>query len=175
MWEDLRLAVTTPGGVKLDQNILLIVDNNVLIVVCNNGSHRSIVLFGYGLRLDARLNLTSQEIVNKLANMLLGELSALLERELLILGCVLNGESGPFTDFEVQILCMLTKSLCVDGGNVDLSLMLCGNGLECLCQFFTLLRSFSEDVGEGKARLKDVGLAHVLGNSHIGKAELTAM
>jgi len=141
--------VTTPRSVEFDKNILLIVDNNVLVVVGDNSSNRSIVLFWDGLRLDARLDLTGQEVVNKLANMLFSELSALLEGEFLVLGCVLDSEGGPFADFEVQVLCMLAKSLCVDRCNVNLSLVLCSDRLECLCQFFTLLGSFSENVGEG--------------------------
>jgi len=123
--------VATPRSVELHKNILFVVYDNVLVVVGDNGNNRSIVLLRNWLRLNARLDLTSKKVIDEFGNVLFTKLGALLERKLLVLGCILNGKGRPFADLKVQVLSVLSEGLGVNSRNVNLSLVLCGNGLEC--------------------------------------------
>lgn len=69
--QDLRLAVTAPGSVKLNQNVLVGVHDDLIVVLGNNNSDGTILLLGNGLRLDAGLNLAGNEAVKELGNLLL--------------------------------------------------------------------------------------------------------
>jgi len=65
----------------------------------------------------------------------------------------LNRECRPVADFEVEVACMLTKGLCVDSREVDLTLVLLSDFLKLGGQRFTLLWSLGEDVAERETRL----------------------
>jgi hypothetical protein len=108
--------VTTPRCVVLNKNILLVVDDDILVVMGDDDSNGVVILLGNRLRLDARLNLASDEVLDELGDGLLVDLGALIKRELLVLGGILDGKSGPLADFEVEVLCVLAKCLCIDGG-----------------------------------------------------------
>lgn len=56
-----------------------------------------------GLRLDARLDLAINKVLNESANIVMCKLLVLIEGELLILDGLLNGECGPLVDLQVQI------------------------------------------------------------------------
>lgn len=147
-----RLAVTAPGSVELDQDILVGVHDNFVVILGDNNGDRTVVLLGDGLGLDAGVDLAGDKVVKELGNLLCGEVSA-LEGELLVLLSVLDGESGPLADLEVEVTSVLTKGLCVDGGEVDLALVLLGDRLEGSSESLTLLGSLGEDVGEGNTGL----------------------
>ena len=147
-----RLAVTAPGSVELDQDILVGVHDNFVVILGDNNGDGTVVLLGDGLGLDAGVDLAGDKVVKELGNLLCGEVSA-LEGELLVLLSVLDGESGPLADLEVEVASVLTKGLCVDGGEVDLALVLLGDRLEGSSESLTLLGSLGEDVGEGNAGL----------------------
>jgi hypothetical protein len=146
------LAVTAPGSVELDQNILVGVHDNLIVVLCNNNSNGSIVLLRDRLGLDAGLDLAGNKVVKELGNLLCGEVSA-LEGELLVLLGVLDGEGGPLANLEVEVTGVLTEGLGVDGSKVDLALVLLGDRLEGGGKSLTLLGSLGEDVGEGNTSL----------------------
>lgn len=147
-----RLAVTAPGSVELDQDILVGVHDNFVVILGDNNGDGTVVLLGNGLGLDAGVDLAGDKVVKELGNLLCGEVSA-LEGELLVLLSVLDGESGPLADLEVEVASVLTKGLCVDGGEVDLALVLLGDRLEGSSESLTLLGSLGEDVGEGNTGL----------------------
>ena len=147
-----RLAVTAPGSVELDQDILVGVHDNFVVILGDNNGDGTVVLLGDGLGLDAGVDLAGDKVVKELGNLLCGEVSA-LEGELLVLLSVLDGESGPLADLEVEVASVLTKGLCVDGGEVDLALVLLGDRLEGSSESLTLLGSLGEDVGEGNTGL----------------------
>lgn len=149
---NLRLAVSAPWCVELDQDVLGLVKNNVVVVLGDDNSDWAIVLFWDRLALDAGVNLARNKIINKLANLLVGEL-VLGEGKLLVLLGVLDGESGPLADLEVEVTSVLTESLGVDGSEVDLALVLLCNLLEVLGDGLALLWGLSEDVSERKTRL----------------------
>lgn len=150
------LAVTAPGGVELEEDILLVVDDEVLVALGDDDGGTGLLLLGDGLALDAGLDLALDELLNERADGLGGDVlgGALLgEGVLLVLGDVLDGESGPGADLEVQVAGVLAEGGSVDGSEVDLAAVLLGNGLKVSGERLTLLGSLGEDVGEGKAGL----------------------
>jgi len=97
---NLRLAVTAPGSIELDQNVLLVVEHNVLVVLRDDHRHRSFLLLWDRLGLDAGFDLAINIVLHKLAHVLLGDLRP-AEGELLIIDCVLDSEGRPLADLEV--------------------------------------------------------------------------
>jgi hypothetical protein len=150
------LAVSAPGGVEFNQNVLLVVDHEVLVALGDDDSGTGLLLLGDGLALDAGLDLAGDEVVNERADSLLADVlgSTLLGvGELLVLGDVLDGERGPGADLEVEVAGVLAESGSVDGSEVDLSAVLLGDRLEVGGERLTLLGGLGEDVGEGKTGL----------------------
>jgi len=143
---DKRFAVTAPWSVELQKNIFVVVHDNRVVVVSHNEMHRPILLLRDSLGLDAWLNLAVNEVLNKLADIFRGELLALVEGELLVLDCFLDGEGGPLVDLKIQIAGMSAKCLCVDGREADGSLVLLCEGLEGLGEFGALFGGLGEDV-----------------------------
>lgn len=151
------LAVSAPGGVELEEDVLVVVDDEVLVALCDDDGGARLLLLGDGLALDAGLDLALDELLNESANSLLADVldSALLGvGELLVLGDVLDGECGPGADLEVEVAGVLAESGSVDGSEVDLSAVLLGDGLQVGGERLALLRGLGEDVGEGKAGLR---------------------
>jgi hypothetical protein len=147
------LAVSAPWGVELNKNILGIVKNNLLVVVGNNHGNGTVLLLWDRLRLDAWLDLARVELLNEFANLLGSNGLAVLVGEFLVLDGVLDGKGGPFANLEVQVSSMLTKSLGVNGCEVDLAMVLLGEGLEVLGEALALLLGLGEDVGERNTSL----------------------
>lgn len=131
--------MTTPRCVELDENILLIVNDNLLVVVGDDGGDRAVIVLGDSLALDARLQLTRDNIIHKLGNIGLGDGLGLVEGELLVLGDMLDSESGPLASLKVEIAGVGAKGLCVDGSEVDDTSVLLRDRLEGLCEFSALL------------------------------------
>lgn len=145
--------MTAPGCVELNQDILLVVHDDLLVVLGDNDGNRAVLLLRNGLRLDAGLNLAGNEVVDESADGCSGDLSA-SEGELLVLGGVLNSESGPLADLKVQVAGVLAESLGVDGSDVELAFDLLGNRLEEVSEGLALLWGLSKDVCEGDASLE---------------------
>jgi hypothetical protein len=55
------LAVTAPGGVELNQNILVGVHDNLVVVLGDNDGDGAVVLLGDGVGLDTGVDLASNE------------------------------------------------------------------------------------------------------------------
>lgn len=162
--------MSAPGSVKLDEHVLVVVDDVLLIGVGDNDVDGAALVLGGGLRLDAGLDLASDVVLDVLANSLGRKLLVLVQGVLLVLDGVLDGKGGPLADLEVEVRAVLTKGLCVNGGEVDLALVLLGDGLELLGELLALLGSLGEDVGKRQTRL--TWLASVLIR---GQSELTVM
>lgn len=145
--------MSTPGGVELDEDILVVVDDQVIVGVGDDNGNRTLLLLGDGLRLDAGLDLAVQDLLDELANLLGIDLLALVVGELRALGGVLNGEGRELLGVEVQVVGVSAESLSIDGSNVDSAAVLLSNGLEVLSELLALLGSLSEDVGQRNARL----------------------
>ena len=62
-----------------------------------------------GLRLDARLDLAIDKVLNESANIVMGKLLVLIEGELLIFDGFLNGECGPLIDLQIQVAGVRTE------------------------------------------------------------------
>lgn len=156
------LAVSTPGGVELEENILLAVNDNLLVVLGHNNSDWALLLLWNWLALDAWLNLAGNEVLDEFSNLLLAESlgrAGLGVGELLVLGGVLDSESWPCADLEVEVACVLTESAGVDGCKVDLALVLLSDRLEGLGESLALLGGLSENVGERDSGLEERKLA----------------
>ena len=92
----------------------------------------ALLLLRDGLRLDTRLELAGNEIVDELANVFGRKLLALVKGEFLVLDGLLNGKSGPFVGLEVEVGGVGTKGFGIDRGEADGTPVLLGNGLEGL-------------------------------------------
>lgn len=145
--------MTAPWGVELKENILVVVNHNLVIILRNDNSDRAFLLLRNGLRLDAWLDLSGNEVINELTDFLLSELLGLVIRKLLVLVRLLDSESGELADLEVEVGGMLTEILGVNSGEVDGTLVLDGEGLQLLGKLFTLFGGLGEDVGEGYTSL----------------------
>lgn len=160
------LAVSAPWSVELEENVLVAVDDDVLVVLCNDDLDCALLaLLWKWLALDAWLDLAGDEVFDVFANLLCGELLDVaggLVWELLVLGGVLNGESWPLANFEVEVTSVLAKGRGVDGSEADLALVLFSKWLEILCERFALLSGLGEDVCEWKAGLEDVSVSKAL-------------
>lgn len=165
--------MTAPRSVELNEDVLVVVEDDILVVVGDDGGDGAVVGLGNGFRLDAGLDLTSEEVVDELANLLLGDLGLLVVGELLVLLGALDSESGPGADLQVKVTSVLAEGLGVDGGEVDRALVLESEGLELLGELLALLGSLSEDVCEGKAsgHVSGVGLGADLTNER-GRGDL---
>ena len=145
--------MSTPWGVELDENILVVIDDNILVVVGNNDGDRAVLGLWDGLRLDAGLDLAVKDILDELGDVFLDNLLGLVVRVFGVVGGILNGERGPLLSVEVQISTVSSESLGVNGCEVESTLVLLGNGLQGSGVFLTLLRGLSEDIGEGNPSL----------------------
>ena len=145
------LAVTAPGSVELNENVLVVVNNDVLVVLGNDDGDGAVVGLGDGLGLDGGVDLASEEVLDEGADLLLVNLEVLVVGELLVLVGALDGESGPCAGLEVEVASVLAESAGVDGSEVDGALVLDGKGLQVLSELLTLLSSLSEDVGKRNA------------------------
>ena len=142
------LAVTAPGSVELNENILLVVDDDLLVVVGDDGGDGAVVLLGDRLRLDGRLNLTSKEVLDEGTDILSVDLVVLVVGELLVLVGALDSESGPLAGLQVEVASVLTESTGVNGSEVDGTLVLDSKRLQLLSELLTLLGGLGKDVGE---------------------------
>ena len=124
--------MTTPWGVEFKENIIVVIHHDVFVVVCHDNLDRAFLFLWDGLRLDAGFNLAVEELLNEGADVLLGDLLLLVKGEFLILDNFLNGEGGPFTILQIEILRVGTESFCVNRSEVDLTLVFLGKGLQSL-------------------------------------------
>jgi hypothetical protein len=154
--EHVRLAVTAPWGIELNQDVLLVIEDNLIVVLGNDNGNWSILAFWNGLRFDAGLNSTRHKVVNKLSDILGAKLLGLVERELLVLDSLLDSKCGPLANLKVEVSAVLAKGLGVNGSKVDLALVFLSDWLELLRQGFTLFWGFGEDVGEWETGLESV-------------------
>jgi len=145
--------MTTPWGVEFNKNILLIIHHYLAIVVGHDDMDGAILLLGKGFGLDAGLNFAVNKVLNKRANVLLGDLFGLVKGEFLVLDGLLNRESGPFVNLEVQITGVGTKSFGIDGREINNAFVLLSKGFESVCKLLALLWSLGEDIGK-----RDTGL-----------------
>lgn len=127
---DLRFTVTAPRGVEFQQDVLIVVDDYILVVVGHHNLDRPFLLLGDGLGFDAGLNLAVDEVLDESSDILLCQLLALVEWEFLVLAGFLDGEGGPFVDFEVEVASVGAERFGVDGGKADGALVLLGDGFE---------------------------------------------
>lgn len=156
---NLRLAVTAPWCIELNEDVLGLVQDNVGVVLSDNSGHRTL-LFRNRLTLDAGLNVAGNKVVKELGNVLLRNVLA-GEGELLVLLSVLDGESRPFADLEVQVGSVLAEGLGINGGKANLTLVLLGDRPEIVGKRLALLGSVGEDVSEGNTSLREDVLATI--------------
>jgi hypothetical protein len=103
-----------------NENILGIIKNDILVVMGNDNGYRAILRFWDRLALNAWLYLSSIEVINEGANRLSGDFFSLLIWELLVLDGILDSESWPLANFQVEIAGMLSEGLSINSGEVDL-------------------------------------------------------
>ena len=166
------LAVTAPGGVELDEDILLVVEDNVIVVLGDNNGNGAVLGLGDGLRLDARLNLAGNKVLEELGDVVSGQLLLLVKGELLVLLDLLDGERGELVGLEVQVGGVSTEGLGVNDTNVDLALVLLSDGLERVGKLLALLSGLREDVTKGDTggHVVSVGLGANLANQGSGSS-----
>lgn len=140
--------MSAPRSVKLDQDILLVVNDNLLVVAANNNGNRSLLSLRNGLGLEARLNLAVKDVLDKLADILGINLLVLVVRVLGVLGSVLDSESRELLGLKVEVASVSTKELSIKGNNVDSSAVSLSDGTEISSELLALLGSLGEDVSQ---------------------------
>jgi hypothetical protein len=150
---NLRFAVTTPRSVELDEDILGVVLHDLIVVMRNNNVNRSFLLLGNRFRLDAGFHLPVNESLDEFIDFTKGNLLALIIGKFLILDRLLDGESREPVSLEVKVGSVGTKGLGINGGEIDLALMLDGNGFELFSKGRTLFRGLCEDIRQGNTGL----------------------
>lgn len=149
LWSE-SLAVTAPWGVELNEDVLVVVDDDVLVAVGNDDGDWALLGLWDWLRLDGWGDLAGGEVLNELGDGLLSELLVLWEWVLGVLGGLLDGESWPL-GLEVEVWSVGTEGDSVNGGKVDLALVLLGKTADGLGEGLLLLWGLEEDVGEWDA------------------------
>ena len=122
--------MTTPRGVKFQEHVFLIIDHWFLIVVGNHNMDRALLGFWDRLGFDAWLDFTIYKVLDKAANVVMGDLLSLVIRKFLILNRFLDSKGWPLVLLEVEIGGMGTKGRSINGGKVDNTLVLLSQGLE---------------------------------------------
>jgi hypothetical protein len=150
---DLRLAVTAPRSVELEQDILVVINDKLLVATAYNHSDWTLLGLGNRLRLDAGLNLAINDVLDEFANFLSVNLLGLIVGVLGVLGGILDSESGENLRLQVKVAGVSTKELGVEGNNVDLSAVLGSDRAEFLSELIALLFGFRENIGQGNTGL----------------------
>lgn len=119
---NLRLAVSAPRSVELDEDILVLVHDDLLVGVGDDDGDWAVIRLWDSLGLDTRSNVTGDDTLNELGDVLLGELLLLVEGVLLVGNSVLDGEGRELLRDKVEVGSVSTKGLGVDGSEVDLAL-----------------------------------------------------
>jgi len=146
--------VTAPWCIELEEDILLVIENLSLVVVGNDDGDGTILVLRNGLRLDGRLDLAGNKVINELGDASKVDLLGLVIGVLGVLANVLDSEGGPLANLKVQVTTVLAESLSINGSEVDDTLVLLSEGLELLGEAGALLLGLSEDVGERDTGLK---------------------
>lgn len=162
--------MTAPGCIEFYENVVLIVDDYVLVIVSHDNLDWTFLLFGNGLRFDARVDLAINEVLDEGANIIVGELLALVKGEFLVLHSLLNSESGPLVHLEVQVTGVSAKRFGVNSREAERSLVLLCQWLESLSQLSALLWRLGEDVGERDPSLKKFSSASEYGFQRVRTA-----
>lgn len=170
--------MTAPRSIELEQHILVVIHDDLLVVTTDNDGDRALLGLGDGLRLDARLDLAINDILDELANLLGIDLLGLVVRVLGILGGLLDSEGRELLRLQVKVTRVRAEQLGVEGDNVDIAAVLLSDGAEVLGELLALLGSLGEDVRQwdtglqtserklawkGRALIAHVTYRHVLG------------
>ena len=143
---NLRFAVSAPGCIEFEKNVVLIVDHNIFVAMGHNDLNSIFLFFRNWLRLDAWLDFAVNKILHECTNVVHGKLLALVIWELLVLDGFLDGKGGPFVNLKVEIAGVSTKGFCVDGCEADCAFVFLSERLESLGELSALLWSFGENV-----------------------------
>ena len=147
-----RFAMAAPGCVEFQENVLVLVDD-LLVVMRHDDLHAAFLFLGDRLALHAGRDLAVDKVLNESADVVMRDLLALVEGEFLVFDGFLDGKSGPLVGLKVEITCMRTKGLGIDGGEIDLAFVLLGDGLQGLGERFTLFWGLRKDIAKGNASL----------------------
>lgn len=152
------LAVAAPGGVELNQNVLvLVVLDNLGVSGGDNDLDGAVVLLGNSLGLDRGLDSAGQDILSQLLHLLNSELTLLVQGELGAGDDVLDTKSGPLL-LQVDVGSVGAELGGVNVSEVHLALEGLGDGLNLGAVLGALLGSGEEEVGEGETRIHVAGI-----------------
>jgi len=140
------LAVTAPGGVELDEDVFASVLDDIVVVLADDDHDVALVL-GDGLGLDVRLGLAGDDTLDVGADALGGDLAR--EGVLVVLLGVVDGESGPLADLQVDIVGVTSVLGGVNVDKVNLALVVLGHSLNEGAHGGAVLGG-DEEVGEGE-------------------------
>lgn len=121
--------MATPGCVELDEDILLVVHDDVFVVLRDDNGDGAVVVLGDRVGLDAGLELSGDKVIDEFGNVLGRELLVLRVGVLLVVSRVLDGKGGPLL-LEVQVSGVLAERGGINGGKVELALVLCSQVCE---------------------------------------------
>jgi len=119
------LAVTAPWGVELDERVLAVVDHQLVKVLGHGHLDGSVVRLGNSLTLDVRLQLVGQQLLNKVLQVLHGELVLQGVFEILFIA---GQDHGLVANEIVAVLIQFVLEVILGGDRkVDLANELLGN------------------------------------------------
>ena len=143
----LRFAVTAPGGVEFEENIVVVVQNNFLVIVGYHDLNRTLLLLWNWLRLDAGVNFALNKFLDEGADLVVCDFLGLVKGEFLVLNSLLDSKCGPFAVFEVEITSVCAECLGINGGEAEDPFVLLCQWLKFNCQFSPLFWGLREYVG----------------------------
>ena len=161
--------MTAPWGIEFKEDVILVFDDHILVIMRDNDLDGPFLLLRNGLRLDAGLDLAVNEVLDEFADFVVCDLAFLAEGEFGVLDCVLDGKGGPFSILKIQVASVCAEGFGIDCSEIDRSLVLLGEGLQCRCEFCALFGCFGEDVGEGDLGLE--GALSAIGSPKIARAK----
>lgn len=139
-----------PGSVELDEDILGLVEDDLLELLADDGVDALILGLRDGLALERRLQGSTDEPLNPVADNSLSGAEGLVERVLHLVLHALDNEGGPLDVRDVEGLSVLAELDSVDPDEVELGLELLGDGLDGINERLpVLLGRVDEEVCEG--------------------------
>jgi len=157
------LAVSAPWSVKLDENVLGVVEDEFVELGGDNGQNGGILDRDW-LAAEGRFHLAIEEIFDEWSDELWGGGDSLREWILELLFDILNDKGGPVELLEVHGLCVLGEAVGINPSKVELALVFTGKRLERFNDlFFALKDGVDEDIGQRKTRFS-VRLVVIAGN-----------
>lgn len=140
-----------PSSVKLNEDVLGVIQDNLVELLANNCGDRSILSLRDGRTPQHGFELAIEELLQPVTHSLRCDVHALIQRICQMLPAqVLDNEGGPLDILEIQCLGMRDELDSIDPDEVDLGFVLLSYGPDRFdVYFFVGGRGIKEEIGKG--------------------------